>query len=97
MKINTILILFTCSFFFLSCEKEGEDPPSQAEISKVKSNLLNNEVDFSLKLFEQVLMDQGDENLAVSPYSAYIALSMAANGAEGETLEEMLKALVSYQ
>ncbi len=93
MKIKIILIIFTCSILLFSCEKESEDPPSQTEIAKAKSNILNSEIDFSLKLFEQVLLDHGDKNLAVSPYSAYIALSMAANGAEGETLEEMLAAL----
>ncbi len=89
----TLLILLIFPFLFLSCEKGEEDQPRQNEIARVKSKILNSEIDFSMKLFEQVLLDQGDKNLAVSPYSAFMALSMAANGADEETLGEMLEVL----
>jgi serine protease inhibitor len=57
---------------------------------------------FSLKLFEQAVQS-GDKNVVISPVSAYLALSLAAAGADGETLKafgEVLgvdaKALASY-
>ena len=48
--------------------------------------------DFSLKLFKHVAAGVG-KNVLVSPYSAYVALSMTANGADGTTKAAMAKAL----
>ena len=43
--------------------------------------------DFSVRLF-QAALKEADTNALVSPLSAFIALSMAANGAKDETLSE---------
>jgi serine protease inhibitor len=48
--------------------------------------------DFAFKLFKQVAKDNS-KNVLVSPFSAYEALSMAANGADGSTKAAMAKAL----
>lgn len=48
--------------------------------------------DFAFKLFQQVAKDNS-KNVLVSPFSAYEALSMAANGADGSTKAAMAKAL----
>lgn len=48
--------------------------------------------DFSLKLFREKVQD-GKENVVVSPFSAYFALSMTLNGAAGKTREQMAKTL----
>lgn len=57
---------------------------------------------FSLKLFEQAVQS-GDKNVVISPVSAYLALSLAAAGAQGETLKAFgeilgvdVNALASY-
>lgn len=57
---------------------------------------------FSLKLFEQAVQS-GDKNVVISPVSAYLALSLAAEGADGKTLKAFgevlgvdVKALASY-
>lgn len=47
-------------------------------------------MDFNLSLFNQM---PNDKNFMFSPFSVKIAFLMAANGAEGETKEEILKAL----
>src|SRR5579859_6500075 len=44
--------------------------------------------DFSLKLFTR-LANGNKENVVVSPFSAYAALSMALNGTAGTTREQM--------
>jgi len=44
---------------------------------------------FGLDLFGRLVAEQPDENVFFSPLSAYMALSMTANGAASETLEEM--------
>lgn len=43
--------------------------------------------DFSLELFKKSMYD--DKNSLISPLSVFLALSMTANGANGETLSEM--------
>ena len=50
--------------------------------------------DYSLAFFRNVVAGSAaDDNVFVSPYSAGVALSMLAEGAEGETREEIVKAL----
>ena len=45
---------------------------------------------FSMELFKRSL---GEDNSLVSPLSVLLALSMTANGADNETLEQMEKVL----
>ena len=52
------------------------------------------EIDYSMSFIRSVLaVEDKDANLAVSPYSAGVALSMLAEGAEGQTRAEFNKAL----
>lgn len=46
---------------------------------------------FTTQLFKKCF--KGDENTLLSPFSVYAALSMTANGAKGQTLDEMLSTL----
>ena len=54
---------------------------------------LSAQMDFASSLFRHVADEEDGENLLISPLSVMIALAMAANGADGETLSEMEKAL----
>ena len=50
--------------------------------------------DFALRLFNSCRISDGSgENTLISPLSVLLALSMTANGADGETLAQMEKAL----
>lgn len=52
------------------------------------------EIDYSMSFIRSVVaVEDKDTNLAVSPYSAGVALSMLAEGAEGQTKAEFNKAL----
>ena len=52
------------------------------------------EIDYSMSFIRSVVaVEEKDANLAVSPYSAGVALSMLAEGAEGQTKAEFNKAL----
>ncbi len=57
-----------------------------------KQTMPCNSTDFALKLFEQSVKGK-QENVLISPFSAYIALSMTANGAAGTTLDQMTQVL----
>ncbi len=49
--------------------------------------------DFSLKLWQDVSRDGGNDNTLVSPLSVMMALAMTANGADGETLAQLERVL----
>lgn len=44
---------------------------------------------FAVNLLQQTLKEEGEKGALVSPLSAQLALAMIANGANGETLEQM--------
>ena len=70
--------------------KERQDISLSAEGSKI-NDAVNQ---FSLKFFKELYNHQkSSANTMVSPFSAQVALSMAANGAKGQTLEEILTAM----
>ncbi len=48
---------------------------------------------FYLHLFQKAEQKDADKNILVSPYSVMQALAMTANGADGQTLEEMEQTL----
>ena len=61
-----------------------------AEEGNIKANLSNSVNEFGWKYFNTL---DKDKNIFYSPYSIATALTIVANGAEGRTQEEMLKAL----
>ncbi|MBQ1377189.1 MAG: serpin family protein [Lachnospiraceae bacterium] len=44
---------------------------------------------FSFRLFNETAKDASEKNLLISPFSAYVCLALAANGAGGETKAEL--------
>lgn len=71
-------------------------PKSRADIviTAEESKVNDAANQFSLSFFEQVMKQQdASSNIVISPFSAQVALAMAANGAQGGTLDEMLTAL----
>ncbi|MDR3118485.1 MAG: serpin family protein [Mediterranea sp.] len=89
--------IFPCigvvSILLLSCQSEDLTliPNERKDISLTRSEVemtaLGNE--FAFGFFKTVVDNEEKENVFVSPLSASIALSMAANGAAESTLEEM--------
>ena len=61
----------------------------------ISSFLISINCSFQSILFNRMNKDKIGENLIISPLSIYQALSLAANGANGETLSEMLDLLQS--
>lgn len=72
-------------------------PRSESPVSKQPSTpdakLVNANTKFGFKLFSEVLNQESDRNIFVSPSSVSIALAMTYNGASGSTREAMTKAL----
>lgn len=59
----------------------------------VDAKLVDANTKFGFKLFSEILKQDSKKNVFVSPTSVAIALSMAYNGASGETQQAMAKAL----
>jgi len=71
---------------------KGINSNNEKGISQPMDSKLNQAVlDFTWKVFKESIDNEG--NMMISPPSVYFALAMTANGADGETKEEMLKAL----
>ena len=68
-----------------SSEKETDE--------KVKESFVSSQLEFSLNMFKKSFAAGKGENMLVSPLSAVPALTMAANGADKETLSEMERVL----
>jgi serpin B len=85
-KLNYRLLFVLC--FFAACDKSNEikDPVPVEDVSEIARMTS----DFGWKLFHEVASGVTDENVLISPLSVQTALSMAANGANGLTLEEIL-------
>ena len=66
-------------------------PPSFA--NNIDLNLVNANKKFAFKLFSQILQQDPDKNVFVSPSSVAIALSLLYNGASGETQKQMAEVL----
>ncbi|MBX9688129.1 MAG: serpin family protein [Candidatus Obscuribacterales bacterium] len=64
----------------------------KGEQTQVASKQTQSSSSFALKFFTETAKNP-KENVLVSPYSAYAALSMTLNGAAGKTLEQMAKTL----
>lgn len=65
-------------------------PPPAKEVD---GRLVQANTRFAFKLFKQLIEQQPDKNLFISPTSIAMVLAMAYNGADGETKDVMAKAL----
>ena len=65
--------------------------PYSIEASKPSTKFENSQIDFAISLLKNSLEEK--DNTLVSGYSAAQALAMTANGADGNTLDEMMKVI----
>ncbi len=98
MKRILALILCLCSILPLSgCAKTvmAADLMDGITANEVKSDVDIKDnaraVDFAVRLFQE--SEESGKNTLVSPFSVLCALSMTANGADGETLSQMEQTL----
>ncbi|MBE6876016.1 MAG: serine protease [Ruminococcus sp.] len=62
-------------------------------VSEPGTDFQSSQMQFAVRLFQQTASEHADENVLVSPLSVMLALSMTANGADGQTLSEMEQVL----
>lgn len=85
-----ILSLMLLLAVMTACNEPVSAPVKKMNLTVSQQQLVGVSNQFTYDLFRQVA---GQGNCFISPLSASFALSMVANGAEGTTKEEMLKAL----
>lgn len=100
MRTNPFFIfaLFTLCVAFASCSddvdvntpKDRADIPLTLEEDKVINDVY---YQFGIDVFKSLIAESKNENIVFSPASLFLATSIAANGANGDTREEILNVL----
>jgi serpin B len=83
------------AFGSLLNSQKPESPRLNAQLpnAAVDSKVVAANTKFGFKLYKEILKQDSNKNIFVSPTSVAIALSMTYNGASGETQQAMAKAL----
>lgn len=69
------------------------EPGPPRDLTAAEKQVVQSGGDFGLKFFSQVVSENPDSNVVVSPVSVAMALAMAYNGAEGTTREAIQSTL----
>ncbi|WP_010680935.1 serpin family protein [Acetivibrio cellulolyticus] len=91
LPIALIANLTGCSVSVKADDLMSGISPNKVSGKATDDKFITNVSQFSIELFKKSISDK--ENSLISPLSVLIALSMTANGAAGETLSQMEKAL----
>lgn len=73
-------------------EERGRSKYEPIVLSRAEKDIVSQQNAFSLDFFGQIAAEK-HENFMVSPLSVSMAMSMLANGAQGETLDEIVNTL----
>ena len=86
--------LLCCSGLLFQCSDSGNNPqPVHRDLTVAEKALVTSDNAFGLKLFREIVRQEGNKNIFVSPLSFAMALGMTYNGANGTTREAMQKTL----
>lgn len=92
--ISAIAMLAAIAMFTTGCEKETNENPPICPVDTTTTSVFHSIQKMSLPLFKEVCaVAEPNENIMVSPLSLSELLLMLANGAEGETRQQIMDAL----
>jgi serine protease inhibitor len=94
-KIGTLAIL-CCWVLLVQCSDKSTSTPTPTpvrDLAAAEKELVTSNNKFGLKLFREIVSQEGDKNVFVSPLSVAMALGMTYNGANGATQEAMQNTL----
>ena len=83
--LSFILVLCMC----VGCMQCASNPVLGRELTAAEKGLLQSDNKFGLKLFKEIVAEEEDRNVFISPLSVSMALGMTYNGADGSTREAM--------
>ena len=93
---NLAVILLLVLVPVMACDEKEEVRlgPKEITLSDSQKELIEGGNQFGIKLFRQILSaEAAGENVFISPLSVHLALSMAWNGADGDTRGQMMEVL----
>jgi len=91
-----ILAILCCWMLLVQCSDKSTPPPTPTpvrDLTTAEKQLVASDNKFGLKLFREIVSQEGDKNIFVSPLSVAMALGMTYNGANGATREAMQNTL----
>jgi serine protease inhibitor len=87
--MSSAVLFEGCSGLVSSVSEEESD-----EIAgEVEGDLIQSNTEFGFKIFKQLILEDKDQNIFISPLSILLALAMTYNGAVGDTSKAMAEAL----
>jgi serine protease inhibitor len=87
--MSSAVLFEGCSGLVSSVSEEESD-----EIAgEVEGDLIQSNTEFGFKIFNQLILEDKDQNIFISPLSILLALAMTYNGAVGDTSKAMAEAL----
>ena len=97
-KRLTLILLVCVCIALLHCNKRSTssdipDDGVSSELTASERHLIESDNKFGLKLFREIIKEEKDKNVFISPLSISMALGMTNNGANGETQEAMQEVL----
>ena len=93
--LSFTLVVCTC-FVFTQCANNPISPYNSEEIRQLtmaEKSLIKSDNKFGFKLFKEIVKEEDNKNVFISPLSVSMALGMTYNGADGSTQEAMQKTL----
>ena len=98
-KWVSLLLVLLISILLLQCSKNPtgnkKNTPEEPipDLASVEKKIIESDNKFGLKLFREIIKEESDSNVFISPLSVAMALGMTYNGAAGETQEAMQRTL----
>lgn len=94
-KILSLTIVLCICIGLMQCTKNPSSSPQRPprELTGAEKRLVESDNKFGLKLFKEIVQEEKDKNIFISPLSVSMALGMTYNGANGSTQEAMQKTL----
>ncbi|NIR48108.1 hypothetical protein GWO43_06620, partial [candidate division KSB1 bacterium] len=89
--INFVLAL-SLSFLLVQCSHNPVSSETR-DLTTAEKRVVESGGKFGLKLFREVVQEDPDKNVFISPLSVSMALGMTLNGADGETRDAMERTL----
>ena len=99
MKYSYFLIFVILFVSVTSCNIENKENAYEIDdikpilVTRSQSEIIDNGNSFAFQLFKDISTGYGDRSFLISPFGLQVALSMLANGAEGETFDQIASAL----
>ncbi len=92
MKTTTFVFLLFTTIAFYNCDNNPVSPEAR-DLTVAEKQLVESDNKFGFTLFNEIIKEEKDKNVFISPLSVSMALGMTLNGADGDTKAAMEQTL----